>query len=331
MGVALKSQAEMTTVEGRVNGLLHGAQQHGVNLLGVGPVFGGLGNGLEFTRCRVVADGHAQARGAQVVGQQIAFFGRGAFMHPEHAGVLALQNEVGAAHIGNQHGLFNQTVGLVAHAGHDFFDAPTVVADDLGFGGLEVNRTARLARLQQNTVDLMQVQQMGHQVFAACGFGASGVGQNGRHFGVGEAGVTEHHRRVKLVGVDLALSVDQHVGHHAQALHFGVQGAQAIGEFFGQHGDHPARKIHAGGPVIGIDVNVRAGAHIMAHIGNRHQQTPPLAPPDLGGFAINGVVKIAGVFAVNGDQGHIGQVDSALFVLRSDFVRQGLGLAQAGL
>ncbi len=46
--VGLKRQAEVAAVDGRVDGLLHGAQQHGVDLLGVGPVLGGLGDGLEL-------------------------------------------------------------------------------------------------------------------------------------------------------------------------------------------------------------------------------------------------------------------------------------------
>ena len=50
MGVSLKRQPKVTTVDWRVNGLLHGAQQHGLNLLCVRPVFGGLGNGLKFSR-----------------------------------------------------------------------------------------------------------------------------------------------------------------------------------------------------------------------------------------------------------------------------------------
>jgi hypothetical protein len=59
VGVGLVGQAEVAAVDGRVDGLLHGAQQHGVDLLRVGPVFGGLGNGLEFTGLGVVADRHA--------------------------------------------------------------------------------------------------------------------------------------------------------------------------------------------------------------------------------------------------------------------------------
>ena len=56
MGVSIKSQTEVPAVDRGVNGLLHGAQQHRVNLLGIRAVFGGVGNRLKFARSRVVAD-----------------------------------------------------------------------------------------------------------------------------------------------------------------------------------------------------------------------------------------------------------------------------------
>src|SRR5260221_7271179 len=46
----------------------------------------------------------------------------------------------------------------------------------------------------------------------------------------------------------------------------------AIAQLLGQHGDHAAREIDAGGAVIGIDVDGAARGHVVAHIGNRHQQ-----------------------------------------------------------
>ncbi|MCY1168049.1 hypothetical protein D9M73_80320 [compost metagenome] len=69
----------------------------------------------------------------------------------------------------------------------------------------------------------------------------------------------------------------------------------------------------------------------MAHVGNRNQQAPALAAAHLGGLAIHGIVEIAGVFAVYGDQGNIGQVDPAFFVRRTHHVRQGTGLGHGGI
>ncbi len=252
-------------------------------------------------------------------------------MHPVQPGALALGNEVGAADVGRQHGLLDQPVRLIAHAGDDLVDAAVVVADDLRFGGLEVHRAARVARGQQRAVDVVQVQQVGHALLEARRLGAPGVGQDGGHFGVGEAGVAAHHGRVELVGLHLALGGDHHVAHHAQALHVRVERAQAVGQLFRQHRDDTAREVHAGGAVVGIDVDGAAGLHIVAHVGNRHQQAPALGAADAGGHAVHGVVEVAGILAVDSDQRNVGQVHALALVLRPHLVRQRLGLRQAGL
>ena len=247
-------------------------------MLRIGPVFGRQGNGLELTRRGIVADRHAQAGGFEVVAQHLIFLGRRAFVHAEQAGVFALGDVVGTADVGGQHGLFNQAVRLVAGAGDDFFDAPVFIANDLRLGRFKIHRTAHAARLDSSALyTSRKFSKSVHPRLALGGFRAARVGQNRRHFGVGEARVAEHHRRVKLVGVHLALGGDQHVADHAQALDIGVERAQAVGQLLGQHGNHAAREIHAGGAVVGVNVDGRAGFNIVAHVGNGHQQAPALA------------------------------------------------------
>src|SRR3989344_4236786 len=329
MRVGIERQAKVTTVDGRVDGLLHGAQQHGVDLLSVGPVLGCRGDGLEVTGFRVVADRHAHGHGLEVVAQDFLLLGRGALVHTEQAGLSALGDKVSAAHVGGQHGLFDEFVCIVAGARHDLFNAAVFVADDLCFGGLEVHSAARLARDEQRTVHVMQVEQVLDAVLALAGFRAARIGQDGCDLGVREARVAEHNGRVELVRMHLALGGDQHVADHAQALHLGVERAEPVAELLGQHGDHAARKVHAGGTVVGIDVDGAARFHIVAHVGNRHQQTPALAAANLGGLAVHGIVEVARIFAVDGDQGHVGQVHATLLVLRAHLVGELFGLCEA--
>ena len=56
MRVGVVCQAKMPAVSGRVDGLRHGTQKHGMNLQGIRSVFGGLCNGLKLARFGVVAD-----------------------------------------------------------------------------------------------------------------------------------------------------------------------------------------------------------------------------------------------------------------------------------
>ena len=300
-----------------------------MDLLRVGPLLGRLGNRLEVARLGVVANRHAHGHGLEVVAQDLLLLGRGAFVHAKQAGLAALGDEVGAAHVGGQHGLLDELVRVVAGARHDLFDAAVLVANDLRFSGFKIHRAALLARNEQGTIDVVQVEQVLDAVLALGGLGAARVGQDRCYLGIGKARVAVHHGRVELVGVHLALGGDEHVADHAQALDFGVQGTKPVAELLGQHGDHAARKVHAGGAVVGIDVDGAAGLHVVAHVGNGHQQAPALAAAHLGGLAIHGIVEVARILAVDGDQGHVGQVHTELLVLRAHLVGQCLGLGQA--
>ena len=319
VGVGLKCQAEMAAVDGRVNGLLHRPQQHGVNLLRVRPLFGRLGNGLEFRGLGVVADRHAHRHGLEIPAQDFLLLRRGALVYTEQAGLPALLNEVRAADVGRQHRLFDQLVRIVARAGHDLLDTAIFITHDLGFGGFKIHRTTLLARHLQRAVHVVQVEQIFHAILALAGLRATRVRQDGCHLGVCEPRVAVHHGGIELVRVHLPLGRDQHVAHHAQSLHLGVERAQAIAQLLGQHGNHPAWEVHTGGTVIGINIDGTAGFHVVAHIGNRHQQAPALASPHLGRFAIHCIVKVARIFSVNGDERHIGQINAVLLVDSPDF------------
>ena len=125
--------------------------------------------------------------------------------------------------------------------------------------------------------------------------------------------------------MNLALGRDQHVTHHAQTLDIRVERTQTVRQLFGQHRDHPAWEIHAGGTVVGIDVNGATRVHIVADVGNRYQQTPALGATDFGRLAVNGIIKVAGVFTVYRHQRHVGQVDTALFIDSAHGIGQAAG------
>ena len=174
--VGFVGQAKVTTVDGRVNGLLHRAQQHGVNLLRVRSFLGGLCNVLKLTRLRRITDRVGQAQGLQVIAQQIFFLGRGALVHTEQTRMLAVLNKVGTAHVGCQHGLFNETVRFSANTRHNFVNAAVVIANDLCFSGLKIDSAANSTRCQQGTVHIVQIEQVVHACFALDGLGAACVG-----------------------------------------------------------------------------------------------------------------------------------------------------------
>ena len=255
-------------------------------------------------------------------------------MNTKQAGVPSRSDVSRSADVGRKHGLFDQPVGVGAGARHDALDAAVVVANDLRLSGFEVDRTALGALLEQGTVDVVQMQQMRQYFGAALGLGPAGIGQRGCHLGIGEAGVGVDDGRKKLVGVNAAVNPDDHVAGHRQPVLLRHQRAQAVGDFFRQHGNHPARKVHRGGALVGVIVKRLTGFDVVAHVGNGHDETPAfegrLAAPALEGLAVHGVVEIAGVFTVDSDQWHVAQVDAMLAVDRAQFVWQGSGGSQRG-
>ena len=53
-----------------------------------------------------------------------------------------------------------------------------------------------------------------------------------------------------------------------QLLFIGAQGAYAVAEVFGEHGDYAVHEIHRSGAFLGLAVKERVGAHVVCHIGD---------------------------------------------------------------
>ena len=292
----------------------------------------GLRNGLDLRWLGLVAEVHAQPQRLELVLQRQPLFRRRTLVHTVQAGVLGGGDELRCAHIGRQHGLFDEAVSFVARARHDLLDTAVVVAHDLRLGGLEVDRATPGALLEQGPIDLVQVQQVGHQVRTALRLGPARVGQDGRHLGVGQPRMGADERRIELEGLHLAVGVHHHVAGQCQAFDFRVQRAQAVGQFLRQHGNDPPREVDRGGTLVGVLVQRLTGLDVMADVGDGDDETPAahrrLPPALLVGLAVDGIVEVARVFAVDGDQRHVAQVDAMLAVGGAQLFRQGRGMGQ---
>ena len=194
-----------------------------MNLRDIGPVVRRLRDRLVFAGLRVIADRKADAERFQIVLQQRLFLRCRPFVNTVQRRVLGTGDEVGRADVGGEHRFFDQPVRLGARARNDLLDAAVLVTDDLRLGRLEVDRTTLATRLQQGAIRLVEVQQMRHQRCTFCSFGAARVAEDRGHFRVGEARRRADDGREKLICVDLAAGIDQHVAHHGQPLDLRVQ------------------------------------------------------------------------------------------------------------
>ena len=133
--------------------------------------------------------------------------------------------------------------------------------------------------------------------------------QNVPHLVVGQAGVRAHHRLVELGRGQAPLGGDGHLAHHAQAIDLWVQRAQSVGQHFRQHRDHLRREVDRVAAAARFVIQRGAWTHIVADVGDRDPQAPATAAFFL---AVHGVVEVARIFTVDGDQRQFAQIDAAL-------------------
>ena len=142
VGIGRIVEAEVTLVLRLVHRLAQGAQQHGLNDVDVVA-------GLHFIqqlavvgRGRLVAAAQVQAQLAQEAPQVLQLFRSGALVHPVQHRQLVLFIEARGGHVGAQHALFDNLVGVIAHHRHNGVDLALLIEQDAGFSGLEINRPA---------------------------------------------------------------------------------------------------------------------------------------------------------------------------------------------
>ncbi len=329
--VGLVRQAEVADVVGAVDRLLHRAQQHGLQHRRVrarDDLFHQLGI---VRRLGLIAAAQRQAAGLEEGAQRLQLlFGRTGVHAIQRRMLVALQH-LRRADVGRQHALLDQPVRVVAGARQDLFDLALRIADDIGLGGVEVDGAPFAAGFQQDLEQFVQILQMRHQRRALGRLRPLHVGQDRPDLVVGQARGRVHHGRVELIRLDLPLGRDHRIAHHAQAIHLRIQRAQAVGQLLRQHRDHAPREIDRRGAVDRIHVERLARLHVVRHVGDRHDQAPTLAAADLDRLAIDRVVEVARVLAVDGDQRHVAQIDPAGQIGFAHHIGQRLRLAQRGL
>jgi hypothetical protein len=134
-----------------------------------------------------------------------------------------------------------------------------------------------------------------------------------------------HHRRIELVALEFALGRDHRVADHAQTVDVRVQRAQAVRQLLRQHRNHAAREVDRRGAIQRIGIERRARPHVVRHVGNRHDQTPALCTADLDRLAIDGIVEVARILAIDRDQRNVAQVDAMIEVGLTHLIGQPLG------
>lgn len=166
-------------------------------------------------------------------------------------------------------------------------------------------------------IQLLQVRHHAGQLLAqVLGLDAVGMLEQLADLGVGQARMGVDHRFVELIAGQLAGLGQGHLADHGQPVDQWIQRAETIGQHLRQHRDHPLGEIHRVAAPGRLFVQRRTDLHVVRDIGDRHEQAPAAAAFGLG---VHRVVEVAGILAVDGDEGHLAQVDTLFLVLLRHF------------
>ena len=112
--------------------------------------------------------------------------------------------------------------------------------------------------------------------------------------------------------------------HVADAV--GLEAGEAVRDQFWEHRNHPLRQVHARRPLAGLLIELAPGRGEVADIGDVDGQDPVLR---LGiDFHTDGVVEVAGVHGVDGDDELACEIRSTLQVRFLEMVGLGSGLGE---
>ena len=244
-------------------------------------------------------------------------------MNPVQRGQVVQFQFARRGDVGQHHALLDHPVRIVARIQQHALDVFGFIDVELRLGRVEVQRAALASRGVQDLVHVHQGQQaFEHRADLAPRF-RTRLKQGRMGEVIGQPRGRAHDRRVEARALERATLADLHVGHEAEAIDMRLQRAELVGQRRRQHRHDPLREVHRGTTLPRVVIQRRAFAHVMTDVGDGHDQ----AEAAFDGLGINGVVKVLGIFAVDGDQRHRTQIEAPGGLFRIDAAAIGLGFA----
>jgi len=116
-----------------------------------------------------------------------------------------------------------------------------------------------------------------------------------------------------------------HDGAEDEALFAGIERAHAVGESFRKHGNGAIDEVDGIAAEAGFAIERRLGTNVVGDVGDVHLKEPAAV---FAALDVNGVVEVAGGFAVNGDDGEFAEIFPAGAVAFGNGQGEALGLLQ---
>ena len=213
---------------------------------------------------------------------------------------------------------------VIVFAHLEFADDALVVKDSHRLLRLQVERMSCIAGLAQRLEEIVKrtdvvkaIADGGESPFLAL--------QRAPDLGVGEACVRVDDGGIELIGLGPALRIDDRIADHRQAIDAGIERTEAVRELLRQHRHDARGEVDARGALLRVNVERRTGLDVVAHVGDGDEKARSAV---FDARAVDGVVEVTGILAVDRHERDVAQVDAATHVFGIDFVRQGLSLVK---
>ena len=310
MGIAAQVEAEVAGVLHVVLCLRLRAQHHLVDELRVCLALGAGEDVVEVGGAQHAGFRQPQIEGSKEIGEGQQFLFRRLGVHPvDHRAALALQR-LGGGDVRLDHHLLDESVGGEALGHHDALDEALLVEEDFPLWQIEVEGGAALARFgklgicpperpQGNVQERLRLAVRAPVDGCLCLLVGELCGR--AHDGAGED-----------VAPFLAPGVERHAHREAWTVLALAQRAEVVGDALRQHRDDAVGKVDRVAARLGLPVEAGAGPHVVCDVcdGDGDDEAALVLGIGLG---MHGVVVIARVGGIDGEEGNAAQIRSARF------------------
>ena len=268
----------------------------------------------------IAVDLVAQAAGE--IRECLQFLGLGRRVHPAQERRAQACQLPGHRLVGGEHEFLNDLMADVVLDKMGALDAALIVQIELGFRHAELDGAALEPAAAQDHGQVAHAQEQGQDLRFYLGARSLGIGQDGRHLLIREP---PRHADGGIGKVRPGpLPREREI--HERTLHVAhpppLQARQAVRDDLGKHGQYAAGQIDARAALSRLPVERTPRRSKVANVGDVHAQLPVLALRVHG--QRNGIVEVAGICGVDGDDDLLRKVLAAVEVI---LVKRGRGLA----
>ena len=325
VGVFRQVQPEVADVLGIVLRLHLAAQDHLVDDIGVRPLTGVVQQLVEAVGVGRLALAPGDVQRLQEVGQGLHLLGAGRVVDAVDQRRTLLLQRLGGRDVGLDHHLLDQPVRLQRGAFGDRGDLALGADDDAALVALDGQGRAGVAAFQHKPVG--GPQRLEHAVDQRAGLVVRRAVDGRLGLFVAELGRRAHQAADEAVAGLPAVAVEDHPhGHGGPVLAF-AQAAEAVAQPLGQHRLDAVGEVDAVALLAGLLVQGHAVADVGGDVGDGDPDDPAAGVLRVRiGMGEDGVVVIAGVGRVDGDERQVAQVLAPLQRRVLGGFRLGLGL-----